>query len=142
MQVYPHYTIGCLIGALASTYVGNPLGRRRALVVFAIIAAIGTILQGSSFSLGQLVVGRIVSGVGVGGVNAVVPVWQAECSKPKNCGKSVVVIRIFIASGISLFAWINFGLSFYQHSSICWRFPLPLPLVFCIVIALSAHLFP
>lgn len=136
------YTIGCLIGALASTSVGNPLGRRRALVVFAIIGAVGTILQGSSFSLGQLVVGRIISGLGVGGVNAVVPVWQAECSKPKNRGKSVVVIGIFIASGVAMAAWVNFGFSFYQHSSICWRLPLSIPLIFCSFIALSAMLFP
>lgn len=110
--------------------------------MFSIIAAIGTILQGSSFTLGQLVVGRIVSGLGVGGVNAVVPVWQAECSKPKNRGKSVVVIGIFIASGVSLAAWINFGFSFQQQSSICWRLPLSIPLVFCAIIALSALLFP
>jgi len=136
------YTIGCLIGALASTAVANPLGRRRALVVFAIIATIGIILQGTSFSLGQLVVGRIISGIGVGGVNAVVPVWQSECTKPKNRGKSVVVIGIFIASGVAMASWVSFGFSFYQHSSICWRLPLLVPMIFCSIIALSAMLFP
>jgi MFS family permease len=136
------YTLGCLIGALASISIGNPLGRRRALVTFAIIAAIGLILQASSFSLVQLIVGRIISGVGVGGVNAVVPVWQAECSKPKNRGKNVVVVGIFIASGIALASWVNFGLSFHQNSSVCWRLPLALPLIFCALICTSAFLFP
>ena len=136
------YTLGCLVGALASTSVGNPLGRRRALVVFAIIAAVGAILQGSSFSLAQLIVGRIISGIGVGGVNAVVPVWQSECSKPKNRGKNVVVIGIFIASGVAMAAWINFGFSYHQKSSICWRFPLSVPLVFSTLIAASTMLFP
>jgi MFS family permease len=136
------YTLGCLMGALASISVGNPLGRRRALVTFAIIAAIGLTLQASSFTLAQLVVGRIVSGIGVGGVNAVVPVWQAECSKPKNRGKNVVVLGIFIASGIALASWVNFGLSFHQQSSVCWRLPLALPLVFCALICTSAFFFP
>jgi len=136
------YTLGCLIGALSSISVGNPLGRRRALVAFAVIAAIGSILQGSAFTLAHLIVGRIVSGIGVGGVNAVVPVWQAECSKPKNRGKNVVVIGIFIASGIALASWVNFGLSFHQQSSVCWRLPLILPFVFCALICLSTFLFP
>jgi MFS family permease len=72
------------MGALASTSVGNPLGRRRAPVVFAIIAAVGVILQGSPFSLGQLIVGRIISGIGVRGVNAVVPVWQSRVLKAEE----------------------------------------------------------
>jgi MFS family permease len=67
---------------------------------------------------------------------------KAECSKPKNRGKSVVVIGIFIASGVAMAAWINFGFSFYQHNSICWRLPLSIPLIFCTVIAFSAVLFP
>lgn len=136
------YTLGCLIGALASTSVGNPLGRRRALVIFAAIAAIGTILQGTAFSLAQLIIGRITSGIGVGGVNAIVPVWQAECSKPKNRGKNVVVLGVFVASGIALAAWVNVGLSFKQSSSVCWRLPLSFPLVFCIPICMGVFCFP
>ncbi|KAH8655126.1 sugar transporter [Tricladium varicosporioides] len=136
------YTLGCLIGALASIAIGNSLGRRRSLIIFAIIAAIGTILQGTTFSLGQLIVGRIVSGLGVGGVNAVVPVWQAECSKPKNRGKNVVILGTFVASGIAIAAWVNVGLSFHQKSSVCWRLPLSLPFFFCILICLGVFCFP
>ncbi|PVH87199.1 sugar transporter [Cadophora sp. DSE1049] len=125
------YTIGCLIRALASFYVANPLGRRPAIVIFAIIAAVGGVLQGSSFSLGQLVTGRIISGIGVGGVNSVVPVWQAESSKSKNRDKNVVVMGIFIASGIAMASWVNFGLSYRQQTSLCWRLPLTLLIMFC-----------
>ncbi|KAE8449607.1 hypothetical protein EG329_007937 [Mollisiaceae sp. DMI_Dod_QoI] len=136
------YTLGCLMGAFASTSIGNPLGRRRTLVIFAVVSAIGTILQGSSFSLGQLIVGRIISGIGVGGVNAVIPVWQAECSKPKNRGKSVVVVGIFIASGVAIVSWINFGLSYHQHTSLCWRLPLTIPVIFSVLICSFTFFFP
>ena len=136
------YTIGCLVGALASSYVANPLGRRSAIVMFAMIAALGAVLQGSSFSLGQLVTGRIISGLGVGGVNSVVPVWQAESSKPKNRGKSVVVMGIFIASGIAMTSWVNFGLSYRQQTSLCWRLPLTIPIMFCLTICITTFMFP
>lgn len=93
------YTLGCLFGALSCTITGNRLGRRKTLLIYAFIATIGHIIQSSSYGVAQLVVGRIVTGLGVGGVNAIVPVWQSECSKPKNRGKNVVVLGIFIASG-------------------------------------------
>ena len=93
------YTIGCLFGALLCTATGNKLGRRKTLAIFAIVATVGQVIQSSSFSLGQLIVGRIVSGLGVGGVNAIVPVWQSECSKPKSRGKNVVILGMFIATG-------------------------------------------
>jgi hypothetical protein len=72
----------------------------------------------------------------------VIPVWQAECSKPKSRGKNVVVLGIFIASGIGLASWVNFGLSFHQKTPVCWRLPLALPLIFCALICSSAFLFP
>ncbi|KAK6819207.1 hypothetical protein RU639_008230 [Aspergillus parasiticus] len=93
------YTIGCLIGALGVTQLGNRIGRRKSLTVVAAIAATGLIIQATSYNIGQLVVGRIISGIGTGGVNAVVPVWQSECTKPRSRGKNVVIIGVFIASG-------------------------------------------
>ncbi|KAK4498602.1 hypothetical protein PRZ48_011261 [Zasmidium cellare] len=93
------YNIGCLIGALAAVPLGNRMGRRRALAISCIIGLIGHALQASSFSLGQLIAGRIVAGIGLGGMNALVPVWQSESVKPKSRGKNVVVVTLFITIG-------------------------------------------
>lgn len=136
------YTLGCLVGALSSTIIGNKLGRRKTLVSGAFCASIGLILQASSFSLAQMVVGRIVSGCGVGCVNAIVPVWQAECSKPKSRGKNVVIIGLFIATGIATAAWVNFGLSYIGGNSVSWRLPMAIPLVFTLWIMSFAFCFP
>lgn len=136
------YTLGCLVGALSSTAVGNKLGRRKTLVIGAFCASIGLVLQSSSFSLAQMVVGRVVSGFGVGGINAIVPVWQAECSKPKSRGKNVVIIGIFIATGIAMASWVNFGLSHIGGSAVSWRLPLAIPLAFTIWILALAFCFP
>ncbi|KAL4951220.1 hypothetical protein BDW69DRAFT_196643 [Aspergillus filifer] len=61
----------------------------------------------SSYSLKQLVVGRVISGIGNGGVNAIVPVWQSECRKTESRGKNVVIIGVFIARGIAVAGWVN-----------------------------------
>lgn len=124
------YTLGCLLGSLAIAPVGNFLGRRKSLLLAAAVASVGIILQASSYSLGQLIAGRIICGVGNGGVNAVVPVWQSEVTRPKSRGKSVVVVGVFITSGIALAAWVNVGLSHVDHQEVAWRVPLALPLLF------------
>ncbi|KAJ6114508.1 hypothetical protein N7486_000286 [Penicillium sp. IBT 16267x] len=136
------YTIGCLMGALGITQLGNRIGRRKSLITAAIVATIGLLIQATSFGLAQLIVGRILSGVGNGGVNAVVPVWQSECSKPRSRGKNVVIIGIFIATGIAAAGWTNYGLSHVSHSEIAWRLPLALPVVFTLILIASPMFFP
>ncbi|RAH86932.1 general substrate transporter [Aspergillus japonicus CBS 114.51] len=136
------YTIGCLLGALSITQIANRIGRRKSLMIAAAIAATGQLIQCSSFSLGQLVVGRVISGVGNGGVNAVVPVWQSECTAPRSRGKNVVIIGIFISSGIAAAAWVNVGFSFLPTNEIAWRFPLAVPILFALIIMTFTLAFP
>ncbi len=63
---YVPQEIGCLMGALSNLWLGDKLGRRKTMVIGAIIMTIGAILQTTSFSYAQLVVARIVTGVGNG----------------------------------------------------------------------------
>lgn len=131
-----------MVRALSTISVANWLGRRRSLAVYAGITCIGLVLQASAFSLGQLIVGRIASGIGVGGVNSIVPVWQSETTNPKSRGKNVIVSGTFVASGIALAAWVNFGLSYDQSSSLCWRLSLAMPHLFAIPLLFTPFLFP
>jgi MFS family permease len=47
---------------------------------------IGAILQATSYSRAQLIVGRIVSGVGMGFINSTTPVFQSEFSPKATRG--------------------------------------------------------
>lgn len=62
------------------------MGRRRSITIGAWIMIIGAILQASSYSRAQLIVGRIVSGYGMGIINSTVPVFQAEFSPKSSRG--------------------------------------------------------
>jgi MFS family permease len=55
------YEIGCAIGALSVILGGDRFGRRITVMLGQLILIVGTILQSSSYSLAQLIVGRIVS---------------------------------------------------------------------------------
>lgn len=52
---------------------------------------IGAILQTSAFELGQLIAGRVITGLGNGMNTSTVPMWQSETSKPHARGKMVMV---------------------------------------------------
>lgn len=69
------YTLGCLVGSLSCIGIGDKLGRRRTIMLGSLITCIGSILQSSSFSFAQLIVGRITTGLGFGLISATAPNW-------------------------------------------------------------------
>ena len=69
------YEIGCLLGSFFIIGFGDKLGRRRAVLLGTLIMLIGTAIQATSFSLAQLIVGRIVTGCGNGMNTSSIPVW-------------------------------------------------------------------
>lgn len=54
---------GSFAGAVAAGFVADVLGRRRALMVASCIWVIGAAIQCSSQNVGQLIAGRVVSGL-------------------------------------------------------------------------------
>lgn len=60
------FNIGCLGGCLVSAIFGNQLGRKRVITLGCVIMTIGGAIQASTYGAGQLIAGRIVSGIGNG----------------------------------------------------------------------------
>lgn len=54
------YTLGAMFGALSCIPLGDRLGRLRMMQLGSAVHIVGSILQASSFSLGQLIVSRLV----------------------------------------------------------------------------------
>lgn len=55
-----------MIGALSNLWIGDRLGRRRTIVLGGVVMIIGAILQASSFSYSQILVARVITGLGNG----------------------------------------------------------------------------
>jgi MFS family permease len=51
------YNLGCFCGAVIAIFIGDILGRRKMIFLGSSIMIIGAILQCSSFSIAQLIVG-------------------------------------------------------------------------------------
>lgn len=127
------YEIGCLIGAIATMYVGDKIGRRKTIVLGCSIMIVGAIIQTTSYSAAQLFVSRIITGIGNGFNTSTVPIWQSECAKPERRGPLVMVAGALITGGITISYWLDLGLYFVSDSSVSWRFPLAFQIAFPLV---------
>nr|POE48792.1 sugar transporter stl1 [Quercus suber] len=137
------YEVGCLIGALAMIAYGDKIGRRRAVILGACIMLIGTAIQVSSFGIAQLIVGRIVTGIGNGMNTSTIPVWQSEMAPPKIRGFLVLFEGALITLGIVISYWLNYGFWFVtQYDSFQWRFPIAFQAVFAFVLIIGVLAFP
>ncbi|OLN93220.1 Sugar transporter STL1-like protein 9 [Colletotrichum chlorophyti] len=127
------YNLGCFIGAIIAIFIGNPLGRKRMIILGTSIMVIGAALQASAFSLEHFIIGRIITGLGNGGNTSTVPTWQSETCSAHKRGKLVMIEGALISGGIMFSYWIDLALSF-APGSVAWRFPLALQIAFCIFI--------
>ncbi|KAF2166975.1 hypothetical protein M409DRAFT_66475 [Zasmidium cellare ATCC 36951] len=137
------YEIGCLLGSFSIVWLGDILGRRKSVLVGTVIMLVGTAIQASSYGMAQLIVGRIVTGVGNGMNTSSIPVWQAEMAPPKIRGFLVLFEGALITGGIALSYWINYGFWFItQYGSVQWRVPIALQAAFGIMLIIGVLLYP
>jgi MFS family permease len=85
------YNLGCFFGALSTIWTGDRLGRPKTILLGSSVIALGAVIQTASFSVAQMMVGRVVAGVGTGMNTATAGVWQAETSKMRSRGKLVII---------------------------------------------------
>jgi MFS family permease len=59
------WNLGCIVSAVLAIFISDSLGRRRTLLLGITLWAIGEIIQTSSYSFAQFVVGRGIAGFGM-----------------------------------------------------------------------------
>lgn len=95
------YTIGAFVGSLSTMWTGDIFGRPRQILLGSIILAIGATIQASSFSVAQMIVGRIVAGVGTGMNTATASIWQAETSTLSKRGQLIIIQMVCLSFSLS-----------------------------------------
>ncbi|RJE25596.1 sugar transporter [Aspergillus sclerotialis] len=139
------YELGCAAGALTVIISGDRFGRRLTVMLGELIIIIGAILQASSFELAQLIVGRIVAGLGNGMAAAILPTWNGECSRAKNRGRAVMWQLNINLFGIALAYWVDYGLAASPRTGgngWAWRLPLALQSAFSVLTIVLALFLP
>lgn len=117
--------IGALVSSLMVGRVGDLIGRRKTILYGALIFVIGGGFQTFSTTMTIMIIGRIISGFGVGMLSTIVPVYQSEISPPHNRGKLACIEFTGNVIGYSSSVWVDYACSFIP-SDISWRLPLSL----------------
>jgi len=115
--------IGCIVGGLAGGWVSTHIGRKRGLVIAAVLfllSALGAsapefpfapIGHGGPPFMGMFVFYRILGGIGVGLASMLSPMYIAEIAPPKVRGNLVAWNQFAIIFGMLVIYFVNFGIS-------------------------------
>ncbi|KAK0199772.1 general substrate transporter [Desarmillaria ectypa] len=125
---------GAFFGALGSVPISPKLGRRYTLLMYSLFFCIGAILttvaESPSNGLALIYAGRVISGVGIGGISAVAPAYVSECSPKEVRGRITGMFQIMVATGVMLSYFINYGIGIHISSGTnVWRIPFGVQLV-------------
>ncbi|OAL36712.1 hypothetical protein AYO20_04044 [Fonsecaea nubica] len=118
------FQTGGLFGTLSCTKLPDWLGRRKALLLNAVITVIGGALQAGSVDIGMYIAMRFVTGWGIGGLVTLVPLYQSEIAPPRIRGWLVGMHGVLICVGYAAASWIGLGFYFVNASGAQWRLPL------------------
>ncbi|KAK6465098.1 general substrate transporter [Scheffersomyces coipomensis] len=120
------FNIGCAFGGIFLSKVGDVFGRRIGLMFSMVIYVVGIVVQISSQTHWyQVMVGRIISGLAVGCVAVLSPLFISETAPKTLRGPLVCCFQLCITLGIFLGYCICFGTKDLSDSR-QWRVPLGL----------------
>lgn len=109
---------GSFVGAILSSFISEKIGRRPSLLSCAIFWVLGSIIQSSCRNLGQLIAGRIISGIGVGIGSSITPIYCSEVSPAPSRGVVGGLFQLAITFGILVMFYIGYGCTFISgHAS-------------------------
>jgi SP family galactose:H+ symporter-like MFS transporter len=91
--------LGAIAGALFSGRVSDRAGRRATLASLGLTFAAGIAIAALASGYWIMLLGRVVMGVGVGGVSAVVPTYLSEISPAQIRGRMLTLNQLLITVG-------------------------------------------
>ena len=136
--------LGYVIGAVLITIYADLYGRKPALVISVLLLAGGSILTASAQDMTQMVIFRLITGIGIGSEIAIVTTYIGEISPKSKRGRYTSLIVFFGWTGIALSGPISFAIfqgeinSFVQIDG--WRIILAIaviPALFALILRMN-----
>lgn len=100
--------IGSIIGVLVAGMLSDFLGRKKTMLIAALMFSVSAIGCAVCADFAQLVIYRIIGGFGIGIVSIVSPIYISEVSPARVRGTMVSFYQLFITIGFLLAYLVNF----------------------------------
>ncbi|KJA27733.1 hypothetical protein HYPSUDRAFT_34863 [Hypholoma sublateritium FD-334 SS-4] len=134
------YVSSCLIGCWLSDPLNNRFGRRGTIFFAAIFCIFTVIGSGFAQTWPQLLVCRLLLGLGMGAKASTVPIYAAENTPASIRGGLVMSWQMWTAFGI--FLGFSANLALYQIGAIAWRLQLGSAFLPAVPLALGVYFCP
>jgi sugar porter (SP) family MFS transporter len=109
--------VGSLAGAVAGGMLADRLGRRKLLIVTAIVFGLGALGAALAPGTAWLIVARIIAGAAIGVASFVAPLYISEIAPVAIRGKLVSINQVALTSGIVISYLIDYAFAGSQE----WR---------------------
>ncbi len=103
--------IGCIFGAMFAGKLSDVYGRKKILIITAILFAISAIGSAIPQNLTQFVLARFIGGLGVGAASMLSPLYISEIAPAKIRGTLVTTYQLAIVLGILIIYFVNLQVS-------------------------------
>ena len=134
--------LGAWIGTLFNSWLADAVGRRMCATIACVIFTIGVIVQACTVNKDYIFGGRFVTGLGVGSLSMVVPLYNAELAPPEVRGSLVAIQQLAITFGIMVSFWIGYGTNFIGgteagQSNAAWLVPVCIQILPALVLGVG-----
>ncbi|KAK0704225.1 general substrate transporter [Apiosordaria backusii] len=133
---------GTFFGALIAGDVADFLGRRPTIIIGCLVFCVGCVLEIISTNQEVLfVMGRLVSGVGVGFISAIIILYMAEVAPRKVRGALVSGYQFCITLGILLANCVTYASS-NRNDTGSYRIPVGVQFLWAIILGIGLFILP
>ena len=109
------YYLGCTVGAVVYSTWADKLGRKSAIIACLATSSIGNLIMfiagfgNMKEALPTMFIGRVIMGLGIGGIDSVVPIYSSELSEDDTRGKALAQEFQMNIFGLNMAFGINLG---------------------------------
>ncbi|OAX83504.1 hypothetical protein ACJ72_02139 [Emergomyces africanus] len=134
-------SLGTFVGALVSGSIAELIGRRYTIMLSCLLFSVGVAIQVGAGQVNDLVGGRLVAGLGVGGISSVVILYVSEIAPKRLRGAMVSVYQWAITFGLLISACIDKATE-NLDSPASYRIPIGLQLVWALILGVGLYYLP
>lgn len=102
---------GCVFGAMVAGYTSDKWGRKKILLVTALLFSISAIWSAMASDLSIFIIARFIGGVGVGAASMLSPLYISESAPAKIRGTLVSIYQLAIVLGINIIYIVNYWIT-------------------------------
>lgn len=135
-------SVGTFFGAVFAPLLSDTLGRKFAIMIASfLVFVVGNICQIVSTRLKLFCIGRLITGLSIGIISVVVPLYQAESSPKKIRGAVISTYQWAITWGLLVSSAVSQG-THAKNSPLSYRLPIGLQFVWSIFLGMGMIYLP